>query len=371
MMNGTSNKRADLEYAIAYAAEQKTYSPIECCRMHRNICVFGCGKYLADLVENRDILNYLGATMLSDSDKAKHGKTLYGLPVLPPEELYDLTDLVVVFCLGNSYPLFERFEDINAFKFQMHDVVMEYDVPNAKIEFDRNAIRAVYGFLADDLSREAYVNELLFKCAGKPRGREAASRDRFGYGFLRLTQNESFVECGSFHGYEIGEFIKAVNNGFESIVGFEPSHDAYEGLLRKYDDSRISFRNVAVGDRAETAYLDVLNLTGAIIRSSVPAFGQQCRTVRLDDEIQRCSFLAMNIEGSEAAAIRGGGGMISRNRPKIMLDLNHKFQDCWELPLLLKSIVPDYRIFIRTYKTKPAENGKLQFLFNTMYAIVQ
>jgi FkbM family methyltransferase len=339
-----------------------------CCRAHKNVCVFGCGKFLADLVNNRDILNYLGANLLSDSDEGKHGTILYGLPVLPPDELYGLADLVVIFCVGKPDLLFDRFRDLNAIKFQIYDVNAEYDIQNA-CSFEQNAILDVYDILADDLSREAYANELLFRCAGRPRDREAAVNDRFRYDFLRLTRHESFVECGSFYGYEIGEFIKTVRNRFQSIVGFEPMRDAYEALLKKYGDPRVSFRNAAVGDSTETVYIDALSPVGANIRDSVSDLTRQCRMVRLDDEIQECSFLAMNVEGSEAAAIRGGGGVISKNRPKIMLDLNHRFQDFWELPLLLKSIVPDYKIFIRPYKTGLSKDGKARQLFSVQYAI--
>jgi hypothetical protein len=66
-MNKATDKAAELGYALRYAAERKTYSPIACCRARKNVCVFGCGKFFAELVENRDILNYLGATMLSDN----------------------------------------------------------------------------------------------------------------------------------------------------------------------------------------------------------------------------------------------------------------------------------------------------------------
>ena len=40
---------------------------------------------------------------------------------------------------------------------------------------------------------------------------------------------------------------------------------------------------------------------------------------------------------------------IIRNKPKLAICVYHKPCDLWEIPLLIKSIVPEYKIYLRHY----------------------
>ena len=55
----------------------------------------------------------------------------------------------------------------------------------------------------------------------------------------------------------------------------------------------------------------------------------------------------MDIEGSELAALRGARQCILENKPKLAVCLYHKPQDMWEIPLMIKEMLPEYKIYIR------------------------
>lgn len=84
-------------------------------------------------------------------------------------------------------------------------------------------------------------------------------------------------------------------------------------------------------------------------QSTIGAGDAQGHVARLDDLIgdARVTFLKMDIEGAELKALEGARGTILANRPKLAICVYHHFKDLWEIPLFIKSLVPEYRIFLR------------------------
>lgn len=58
-------------------------------------------------------------------------------------------------------------------------------------------------------------------------------------------------------------------------------------------------------------------------------------------------FIKMDIEGAEAAAIRGAENTIREKRPFLAVCAYHRTSDIYMLPELMKQINPDYKIFLR------------------------
>ena len=71
--------------------------------------------------------------------------------------------------------------------------------------------------------------------------------------------------------------------------------------------------------------------------------------VRLDDAIgkARVTFLKMDIEGAELKALEGSRQTILDNKPKLAICVYHHIKDLWEIPLFIKTLIPEYRIFLR------------------------
>jgi hypothetical protein len=63
----------------------------------------------------------------------------------------------------------------------------------------------------------------------------------------------------------------------------------------------------------------------------------------------------MDIEGAELKALKGASDIIRKNRPKLAISVYHKQNDMIDIPLFLKSVIPDYRLYIRHYSIYPAE----------------
>ena len=57
----------------------------------------------------------------------------------------------------------------------------------------------------------------------------------------------------------------------------------------------------------------------------------------------------MDIEGAEMDALIGATELIIDQKPVLGICLYHKFSDLWTIPLYIKKIVPEYKIYIRHF----------------------
>jgi HSP90 family molecular chaperone len=53
------------------------------------------------------------------------------------------------------------------------------------------------------------------------------------------------------------------------------------------------------------------------------------------------------VEGFEREAIWGASRTILRHAPKLAIAVYHRNEDIFELPLLIKHLRPDYKLYIR------------------------
>ncbi len=65
--------------------------------------------------------------------------------------------------------------------------------------------------------------------------------------------------------------------------------------------------------------------------------------------IPRVSFIKMDIEGAEMAAIEGAAGTIRRFRPRLAISVYHRFTDLTEIPAALHALVPEYEFTLGHY----------------------
>lgn len=72
----------------------------------------------------------------------------------------------------------------------------------------------------------------------------------------------------------------------------------------------------------------------------------------LDDNV---TFIKMDIEGAEYKAIKGAETIIRNYHPKLAISIYHNAEDIWELPRLIMTICPDYKLYLRHYSIAQAE----------------
>ena len=79
--------------------------------------------------------------------------------------------------------------------------------------------------------------------------------------------------------------------------------------------------------------------------------GPALLTLSLDDfartsNLQRLDFLKLNVSGHEGPVLVRAQGVIRRFRPSLAIAVHQHLENVWEVPYLVKQIVPDYRLFL-------------------------
>ena len=77
---------------------------------------------------------------------------------------------------------------------------------------------------------------------------------------------------------------------------------------------------------------------------------EKIRIKKLDNYIEeQPTFIKMDIEGYELEALKGAEKILKTLKPKLAICIYHKEMDFYEIPLYLKSIVPEYKFKIRQH----------------------
>lgn len=161
--------------------------------------------------------------------------------------------------------------------------------------------------------------------------------------------NEVFVDCGAYDGQTLQEFEKWCSGSYEAIHALEPLPDTQDELRRKSLELHdVAIHCVAAWERDEMLSF---SLDGA--GSRVSSFNRaevEVQGAALDNLISgRVSFIKMDIEGSELAAINGAQHLIQKWKPRLAISIYHEKEDLLTIPTRILELVPEYRFRIRHY----------------------
>jgi len=176
-------------------------------------------------------------------------------------------------------------------------------------------------------------------------------QDQYRPDFLQGMNNISFVDGGAYDGDTIEDFVR---HGiiFQKAFCFEPDPKNLDGFDRRMGKLQPNFP-ITVFPNGLNERFEVLRfLAEGSEGSSVSAEGDLLiQTGRLDRMVcnQAISYIKMDIEGSEIPAIRGSRQIIEKYHPIMAISVYHCPDHLWEIPLLLKSMNPNYHFYLRIY----------------------
>jgi FkbM family methyltransferase len=209
--------------------------------------------------------------------------------------------------------------------------------------------------MADEASRTEYLIQLSYLLSAKDCIDIAIAPEPEWYfprELVPLASNEVFVDCGAFDGDSVLAFLAACQSRFKAVLAFEPDPIAVGRLRRRIDQlpgsirGRIGIAQAAVGESAGTLRFDGEGTPGSHL-SKDGSLTVDC--VRLDDALANVAptFIKMDIEGAEQGALAGAAETIRRSRPVLAICVYHLQEDLFRIPLLIKQLAPDYRLFMR------------------------
>lgn len=222
---------------------------------------------------------------------------------------------------------------------------------NEKQFFSEHAteLKAVYDFLEDDRSRSVFENILKYRatsdwaCLKRSKAKDSA-RTQYFVPELQFSDHEIIVDCGAFNGDTAKRFYENVPGC--RVIALEPDEKNFK-LLQEL--ALPGLECIKAGAWSEDATLSFSDEGGGTDSGAIADSGNTEIEVKALDNLSECrpaTYIKMDIEGAELEALKGAEKIIRERRPKLAICIYHKPQDFFEIPLYIKKLNPDYKLFI-------------------------
>lgn len=325
------------------------------------VILYGMGDGADKIIKVLDSLD-IKITDIFASDEFVRGHSFHGFKVKKYSEVCDCYEKAnVLLCFAaRTRELYERFSAISErFNFFAPDVpvvgkglfTLDYFKQN------ENKIKNVYNMLADERSIITFENIILYKLSGKIKFLKLADfpKEEAFAELLKLSNNESFLDLGAYRGDTVEEFVDVTGKNYKSILAVEPDLRSF----KKLDDYLVNVPN------SKAINCGVSNTDGEVLFSNkagrMSSIGKEkgilTKIHKVDTLCDKYNFTAsyikMDLEGEERNALSGAASVLQK-RPKLLISAYHRTEDIFDIPLYIKALNPDYKIFLRKHTYIPA-----------------
>jgi FkbM family methyltransferase len=169
-----------------------------------------------------------------------------------------------------------------------------------------------------------------------------------------ITPDEVFLSVGVLNVSTIVSFVLYTKGKYNKIYAFEPDVLIYKTLDRELSDFRdFEMFPFGLSDRDAKMFFDT---TGVGFSKIVDDIGDHRGIlteieVKKYDDFAQCSLpptlIKMDIEGAEYEALIGAEETIRKYKPKLAISAYHLDDDLVRLPLLIREMVPEYKLYLR------------------------
>lgn len=329
-------------------------------RNSKYVCIFGAGGLGKTMAQNF-FDNNIKIDFFCDNNKDLCGKEIFNnIKCISINEMKNYkNDLTIVVATSLYKEIFIQLEEegfSNYYIISEHRAKFDEMLSNVDFEKMKRNLLMVIDILEDEKSKNIFVG--LVKNWFKPfyeypynYGDMNADGQYFTEDIVKLSDNECFVDVGAFDGDTIRQFLSRTGNKFEKIYGYELDSNNFNRLLENINNmpddmkNKIVPNNIGLYDENKNIRYGS-NLTASVINDKASEVG---RIARLSDHLkdEKVTFVKMDIEGSELKALHGAEDIIKLQKPKLAICIYHQASHFWEIPLYIKSIVPEYKIYIR------------------------
>lgn len=224
---------------------------------------------------------------------------------------------------------------------------------------NRPKIKEAYDLYKDSLSQAVFLSVLKRYAFGSDAMIPVStnSQEYFEPVYQRLD-DEVVVDCGGFSGDTLLQYVDLVGpQKFKEYIIFEPDPQNYKLMqqnvagLPEEARKKVTPLPYAVGHEESTISFNALGNAGSVLD---PNGSTSISCVTLDGQLKDKvpTLMKFDIEGYELFAIHGATQTIAAKRPVLAVCVYHHPSDLYELPLLLKRIVPDYHFILRAYEAQ-------------------
>ncbi len=285
-----------------------------------------------------------------DNDTAKHGKELDGALVIAPAELAARAPgLPVLVSSWGEGSIVVQLHALGVRSVYVDGVADRIDP--ALIGAHAGELSAVLEGLSDPLSRQVFLDVIRMRLYGRPM-RYPSGYHVYRHPLARARKGDCIVDGGAAEGDTLQSFLEDCQ-GDCAMHLFEPTPISYKRLQNHIATHAVPGAqavNKALWSQDTTLRFEE-NFGCTHSNHVSESGGCEVAATRLDSYVEetgleRVDLIKLDIEGAELEALKGAEGVIRRHKPRLQICLYHKLEDLWEIPLYIKSIAPEYRMYV-------------------------
>jgi len=301
------------------------------------------------------------------SDGFVRDKEFHGFKISSYSELKEKNgEMIVLLCFGSSRP--EVIENVKRISVEQEVYAPEVPVIGGGL-FTENyfksnyeEFKAVYERLADEKSRQTFINIINFKLSGKIDYLfDCQTEPNEPYdSFLKLNNNETFLDLGAYTGDTVSDFMNRVHD-WKGIIAVEPDKKTFKKLEKNTENvSKIELLNKCISSYCGIGGFAMNSGRNSVISEK----GTDTEFVTVDSVLngREVSFIKMDVEGEEVGAIKGASDSILRYKPKMLISCYHRTDDFLTIPKAVFEIRNDYKLYMRHFSSILAWDTNFYFV---------
>lgn len=227
----------------------------------------------------------------------------------------------------------------------------------------REKLAAARSLLSDAESKAVFDDMISFRLGGEGKylsRTESAEKSLEVLIAPYVKKGGLCIDCGAFTGDSASAAVSTLSP--KCLIAAEPDSRSFR-KLSEYAGSEERCRvvpvNAAVGDTlGQTVFLSGSGRSSGKATNARRAKEISVRTVTVDSlcdgENNALVFIKYDVEGDEAAALRGSERTIRDFRPALAVSVYHRSADIFEIPLYLHTLCPSYSFYLRRVPCIPA-----------------
>lgn len=245
--------------------------------------------------------------------------------------------------MNNDYKKYKRGE----LSFEFSKVYEEH-----KAEFKK-----VYSLLEDEFSKETYKAVVNFRRShniSKIR-RVNVQPQYFLKEIVPPLEDEVFVDGGGYDGATSKDFVQKYAGGSNyQLYVWECDAENIKTIKKNLSGLNYEIIPYAMWEKHENLRFDQQGSSLSMVSEYGSEF-VEANSIDIAHKGKKISFIKMDIEGSEIEALHGARNTIMNQKPKLAISIYHRDDHLYRIPLLIKEMVPEYRIYIRHHSDLSSE----------------
>lgn len=356
----------------------------------RKVVIFCAGNRCLEILREYFLYPFNDIAFICDNDSRKWGNKIFNIEICNPNRLKnEPDDYVVLVAVYNDFILKRIMQQLAEMKVRnyysatilMFSNQIERFTPEGNpkyheintfkiINSHREQINKVREFLKDEKSKwiyDQFVEKVKYNIKDYSDIADDLYEHYFSDGIFQYKKDEILIDGGSFDGDDtiwFDNLLLQQGLRLKKSLCFEPDTNNFGNTYRnleKYYNTRALLdgcRQCAEAERFTVFKAGLYEKQCGIgfyeygAHSSRFTDGESTSSVnavKLDDIAanENISFIKFDLEGADVPALRGAEETIKRCKPKLALSIYHNIEDLWEIPLMVKAMVPEYQLFIR------------------------